>query len=119
MTEDEINYIKQNALLCTATAIARQVHLNPKTLSELAKLMGIKLSKNNKSQPPAFTGESSFVAKGQAAVLPRKARSITAKQEKSMDESFLNPLFKVNFKPHEVLIDRLIELWRHRNYAAQ
>jgi len=119
MTEDEINYIKQNALLCTATAIARQVHLNPKTLSELAKLMSIKLSKNNKSQAPVFTGESSFKAKGQATALPRKARYITAKQEKSMDESFLNPIFKVNFKPHEVLIDRLTGYWKHRNAAAQ
>ena len=114
LSDDEVNYLRNNVANCKIESIGTQINLSHSTICKVAKAINLTIPKGkHRGIAPKFTGQSSYTDKCYELKLPKQrlVDKLTAKQEKRLEELFSKPLFKVSVETKEVFVDRLEEYW--------
>ena len=112
LTEDEINYVRENTGKIPLQEISKELHIWSQDLKMLCKgIVEIK-KRPNKGAPkyvvPKFTGKSSHVSKGNVKKKPEQVKPRVSQKmfERSIEECFANPIVKVSIETGQVLYER-------------
>jgi len=113
LTDDEINYIRENTGKIPIQEICKQIHIFSEDLKMLTKEAGIEMKKRpNKGAPKyevvPFAGKSSFIPSTDRKKPPESVKKRVSQKsfEKSMEESFANPILQVSIETGQVLLER-------------
>jgi len=112
LTEDEINYVRENTGKIPLQEIAKELHIWSDDLKMLCKGVVEMKKRPNRGAPkyvvPKFTGKSSHVSKGNVKKKPEQVKQRVSKKmfERSIEECFANPIMKVNIETGQILHER-------------
>ena len=109
LTEDEINYVRENTGKIPLLEICKELHIWSEDLKVLCRgVVEIKKQPNRgapKYKVPKFAGKSSYVARGTAKKKSEQVKPLVSQKifERSIEECFTNPIIKVSIKTGQVL----------------
>jgi len=112
LTEDEINYVRENTGKIPQQEIAKELHIWTEDLKMLCKGVVEMKKRPNKSAPkyvvPKFTGKSSHASKGNVKKKPEQVKPRVSQRmfERSIEECFIDPIVKVSIETGQVLYER-------------
>jgi len=109
LTEDEINYVRENTGKIPLVEICKELHIWSEDLKLLCRGVVEMKKRPNRGAPkykvPKFAGKSSYVARGNAKKKPEQVKPLVSQKipERSIEECFTNPIIKVNIETGQVL----------------
>jgi len=112
LTEDEINYVRENTGKIPIQEISKELHIWTEDLKMLCKGVVEMKKRPNKGAPkytvPKFTGKSSHVSKGNVKKKPEQIKPRVSQKvfERSIEECFVDPMMKVSIETGQVLYER-------------
>jgi len=114
LTEDEINYVRENTGKIPMQEICKELHIWSEDLKVLCRGVVEMKKRPNRGAPkykvPKFAGKSSYVVRGNAKKKPEQVKTQVSLSQKvaelSIEECFVNPIIKVSIGTGKVLHER-------------
>ena len=109
LTEDEINYVRENTGKIPLLEICKELHIWSEDLKLLCRGVVEMKKRPNRGAPkykvPKFAGKSSYIARGVAKKKPEQVKTQVSQNipERSIEECFTNPIIKVSIETGQVL----------------
>ena len=109
LTEDEINYVRENTGKIPLQEICKELHIWTEDLKLLCRGIVEMKKRPNRGAPkykaPKFVGESSYVARKNAKKKSEQIKPLVSQKisERPIEECFANPIIKVNIRTGQVL----------------
>ena len=120
LTEDEINYVRENTGKIPLLEICKELHIWSRDLNVLCSGIVEMKKRPNRGAPeykvPKFTGKSSHVARGNVKKKPEQVKTQVSLSQKvaelSIEECFTNPIIKVSIETGQVLYEgECLDAW--------